>query len=717
MYKKVIITAVASLVAISAFSQGIKTYDTGRKWSAQLDRLVQGQSVKRLVGKTTKTFAPDSVINVLVTVEEAAPIEAYLKENGYEAETISDELLTAIVPARFVSTLAQQEGIRYINPSRQMRPLLANARTEMGVTDVLAGKELDTPYDGTGVVIGVIDQGFQYSHPAFTGRAVRYNTGKTSGTLTTKQPTDEKDDVGGHATHVTNIAGGSKVSTNNYYGIATGADLVLVTSDLDNTSVLKQAKAIKKYAEGEGKPWVVNMSFGAEIGPHDGSSEFDQAMDALTTSGGIMVAAMGNSAGNNYHAHYKFTKDNETAYLYVLPQDGSLTSDVYLEVWGMPTDGKYHLTIKPVIYYNNRIYEPSSEEISTSSFQSGQEIDEFNNRQHFFLYGSPSGLRAKAGAPTTATNYKMLLKIVGDAGDEFHAWCSSTSYAATFESLNLRTYGSAIEGDDDYLVGEGGASIPSAIAVASYNNTSLTFKSLDGNTYGYNESALGTAQGLSAFSSHGPQLNDSAKPAIVAPGGNIISALSKTSSGFDNSDASVTARVIDNAKVSYYGSKCGTSMATPMVTGIVALWLQANPQLTYNDILTIFKATGRKDSFTGTAGGGTWDAKWGYGKIDAYEGLKKALQMRTAIDEVTNSEAPVTFSKENREWKVLFNSNEGFADIRLHALDGKLIKNIHLNAPHAGEEYAVSLTDLTPGVYVFRVNTPNSQISRKLVVK
>ena len=48
-----------------------------------------------------------------------------------------------------------------------------HVRTETGVAKVQAGTGLDTPYDGTGVIIGVIDQGFEFKHIAFTGRSKR----------------------------------------------------------------------------------------------------------------------------------------------------------------------------------------------------------------------------------------------------------------------------------------------------------------------------------------------------------------------------------------------------------------------------------------------------------------------------------------------------------------------------------------------------------------
>ena len=40
----------------------------------------------------------------------------------------------------------------------------------------------------------------------------------------------------------------------------------------------------------------------------------------------------------------------------------------------------------------------------------------------------------------------------------------------------------------------------------------------------------------------------------------------------------------DGKRPYFYGSMSGTSMATPMVTGIVALWLQVKPDLTVADV-------------------------------------------------------------------------------------------------------------------------------------
>ncbi len=64
----------------------------------------------------------------------------------------------------------------------------------------------------------------------------------------------------------------------------------------------------------------------------------------------------------------------------------------------------------------------------------------------------------------------------------------------------------------------------------------------------------------------------------------------------------------------------GTSMAAPVVTGVVALMLQKRPKATSRRVMEVLHRSARRDHHTGLA---LWHPAYGYGKID----VAKALQM------------------------------------------------------------------------------------------
>lgn len=709
MNKKLLIAGAFALMSASALAQDVKVFDTGRKWDAQLNQLVEGRTLQQFTNKSIKTVTPQANVNVNVSVSNAAAVVEAVKSAGYEAEAITDELVVMTIPASYIKTLAERNDVLYINAERQLRPLMFNVRPETGVEKVTSGEGLETPFTGKGVVIGIIDQGFEYAHPAFTDRVVRWGANPSSGTLRTTAPTKDSNDDVGHATHVANIAGGSKVGDNNCYGIATDADFIFVSSSFTDNAVLSQTRSIKNYAEENGQPWVINMSFGGLIGPHDGTRSYDQNMSKLSGEGGILVAAMGNEGGDKFHAYREFTEDNQDIYLYIKINQGNDNPTVLSQVWCNTADGKNHLVIKPCILSGTKLYEPTDAQLR-QVMSSG--IDAYNNRQYAYFQSYVTSLAAVLNV--TGSSYKFLWKVTGNKGDSFHAWVDGSSYPAEF-AANAGTY-KANSGDDDYMVGEGAATIGKAVAVASYN-ASTNFTNINGATY---NGGVGVKGAISTFSSHGPLVGEATpKPAIAAPGGVIISAFSKNADQFSYLASYQTERIMVDGKPYYYGMMCGTSMACPATTGIIALWLEAYPTLTFENLLDIFKSTARRDTYTGKGDENGWDAKAGYGKIDAYEGLKKVLELKNAsgINESLNTTAPVSIQKNNNEWRVLFNNNESFANLQVYNLNGQLVSSKYVDAPRCGSEQVIDLSGLTPGVYVFKVNTTATSTSRKLVVK
>jgi len=96
---------------------------------------------------------------------------------------------------------------------------------------------------------------------------------------------------------------------------------------------------------------------------------------------------------------------------------------------------------------------------------------------------------------------------------------------------------------------------------------------------------------MATFSSRGPTALDyAAKPDLVAPGVGIESLSSPGSTLYTTRGSALLPGTVDPGFLPYL-SLSGTSQATPVVTGTVALMLQANPSLTPNAVKAILQYT------------------------------------------------------------------------------------------------------------------------------
>ena len=718
MRKHLLLAGLAAAgLCVPTSAQEALTTETGRKWDGNIELLLSGKQPTAPLG-TGQKAATATGVNVLISCTDSRAVMDALEADGLTGTVISDEVMTAYVPVAYVRTLAEMPEVKYINYPRRHQPTLTEARSATHVSMVHAGRDLETPYTGKGVLIGVIDQGFEYRHIAFlddegNSRVKRlWNRSQYSPDLpplSQPDPTDVIPEGGdgfdeGHATHVTNIAAGSRVDGVDYYGMAPDADIYMIPSTFQDTEVLEDVQAVKEFAEEQGMPWVVNMSFGSQIGPHDGTTTYDRGVSDLTGPGGIVVAAMGNEGDMNLHTQHTFTADNETVYILV-DASGSENGYVYLDLWGQDANGRYNLDVRPFYFKGNRI-NYLSDNVWNQSAQITRTIDGQNLKENYSYWVSTNNLDALSGVTGVGTG-QFGVAVTGNAGSSFHAWCNPGYGEIASNPSPLYTF---LPGDNEYCVGEGGGNIPAAISVAAYT-TSNTIRSLNGSTYQYEV----TVGAIAPFSSVGPTLGTDMKPTVAAPGHVIKSAMSQYGQSFSAGSYDNVASVRSGMRTYYYSAKSGTSMATPAVTGIVALWLEANPNLSPDDVKSIIRETSTHDTFTGSE---EWNTRWGYGKIDAYAGLKKALEMAESqgINDMLNSEEPVTLNKEADAWKVLFNNDESYADVTLYTLGGACVSRQHLEKPRRGEETQVDLTGLTPGVYLLNVSTTASSLTRKVVV-
>ena len=759
--KKYMLPVVFCALALSSSAQTTSTQETTS--NTKLDRTLRAvqrqQEAYSLSHRTTRAGAAlttaDSLaaptinyngarqsilapLSLIITTQPntSAQVTEMLTQAGQHATTISNTVVTARVAPEWLTTLSNDTRIVRLTASKRLRPFLQKARQVTGVDRVHAGDNLDTPFTGKGIVIGVIDQSFEFKHMGFLDEngksrikmlwdrskdiekdiqskaAPVYNVDALSKTHETYDPGS------GHGTHVTNIAAGSKHADNPFYGVAPKADIVVIPSSFENTEIIEDIRSVKAYASREHKPWVVNLSLGSVIGPHDGSTDYDQAIDRMAQDkGGIVVGAMGNEGDQYFHAFSSF-QPGETKQVFIhyeKDQDGNATEDdlTHIDFWGISEVNAEQFTVTPIL----AVKSSNAEQLKVKKYGADfwkkylddgkvwSEISPKNNRENHFV-----GVKMNKLLEDLGSRYKKIIlgveitaKSTNTADATLHGWIfSEEPNYARFVLAKTDSKFESIKPDNLYIVGEGGASIPSAIAVGSFTTTVTDQHEKEG--------------AHSTFSSNGPWLNPNyPKPAVLAPGASIMSALNKYAPGFDKNNAAYSNRF--NNKVYHYGYMEGTSMATPFVAGSIALWLEANPQLSYTDVLDIIKETSTKHA---DMEGEAWTPTYGYGLINVYEGLKLALKKAgkdplTAIERVSGSAAPVTFHTIATQWQILFNNPERTATLEVMSLDGRSLYRQQLSSIAQGDEVNIPTDRFTPGVYVLQVSTSGAKIAQKMV--
>lgn len=454
-----------------------------------------------------------------------------------------------------------------------------------------------TGLDGTNVIIGVVDSGIDPNHPAFSNRILRIwdqvmsgpgvPEGKYGMELKEKLLEASRDTMG-HGTHVAGIAAGQD---NVYGGVAPNADLIIVKTSFKTTEIADGVMYIFRVAKELNRPAVINLSLGGHFGPHDGTDLFSQKIDQLSGSGRIVCCAAGNEGNDNMHAQTKINSGETKDIKFFLP--GSQANDVMslatLNGWYSGDD-----EIIVSLIDSKGVYTKPQEIITSGNPLNSYKFPDYdvdistppkdpNNGDHRILITlKPSSGQnfLKSGSFKLSLEGKSIKNGVVDFWSPDDSGISDVVFSDNVsDSMKIGSPGSAKE----------------AITIASYT-TKIEWKTLDGKA-----SVRLKLNDISDFSSEGPSRNGFEKPDIAAPGAFIVAPLSADSSPHRN--------VIVTKK---YQAMQGTSMATPFVTGIVALLLQRKPDLTSNEIKQLLK----QNSSIPNQNPGSFDKKWGYGIIN-----------------------------------------------------------------------------------------------------
>jgi len=675
---------------------------------------------------------------------------------GVKLNTEAGNFFTALIPLNSLEVLFLVEGLLKVEIAEKVHTTMDNARTLTNVNQVHSGTGLPQAYTGNGVIVGVIDSGFDYTHPNFRN----LNTQQTriskvweqnDGTITSPAPygteyvgatailNKMRDEINkSHGTHVAGIAAGSGGILNSINkGVAYDSEIVMVSTgstvlefiDGDNSKILDGINYIFSYANQMNKSSVINLSLGSHIGPHDGTSDFDQMCNSLVGNGKILVGSAGNEGSDKIHT-FKQLATNISQFSFIrFPYSNLPTRGLeYIDIWGeVGNNFEVAVNIYNVITNQFESYTPYVSTLTNSSLNTiiydndtsttpdacniiiaTETSNTNNNKPHATLV-------INNNAQDDAFRY-VLLEIRSNSG-AVNTWLANDKNGifSNLSESNLSFPGST-DGDTNMTVGEIGGTGNSIITVGAFTSKN-TWMSFGGQNQTLqlppNFTTIQPLNDIAYFSSKGPTADGRIKPDITAPGNILASSVSRFDSNFISTSPRTVSGLSNGTNDWWYGMMSGTSMSAPMVTGIIALWLQANPNLNIADIKTIIQNTADTDTFTGT-GSAIPNNTWGRGKIDAYDGIQYINQFLSVqnFDNASSLKAyPNPFTNQ-----LTIEANEPIYKVEIYNLLGQLVKNIEFNNPN-GNNVNLDLAEIAHGNYIAKIYFEQLIKSYKIIKK
>lgn len=636
------------------------------------------KSTSTTAAKSTASTSQNNADNILALVkgEEAAVSRYCVRHQG--------DIHICHIPLDNVAKLSEDPRIKRIELNKLKRHILNDLAAEKTTTTLLHQGIAPLPkaFDGTGVVAGIQDISFDYNHPTFRSkkdgrlRIVRawdelhdyqnltYNEGSKfpiGKLFTTEADIVAKDhsadaDINYHGTHTTGTMAGSGYDTP-YSGMAPEADIYMVNYILENNMDLltdEQKEIIKKYgetidilgfqnifdyADSIGKPCVINFSIGGTCDTMQETVLYNEYLQNMVGPGKIIVASVGNEGIKKRHL-VKSTdetiagglivpssaKDNEDVAFHITTK-GTLTltlKDLYntsernSRTFTLGFDPKKEYADSAVV--NNLIWNAIYECKTQSSLGKGTIVEIASSKD---IYRDQQVVYDVCITPGEENfeNHSYLLTIEGE-NTEAEIWIDNA------QILSSNNGGISLKGAEDggTLLMPGSFDCIIGVGASAWKQQ---WKSINGSTY---TDSRGKNGERANFSSVGPSFTNVMKPDVIAPGTNVISSFSsayypKTSTYFQRY---IAAKSDYEGKDYYWSACCGTSMSTPVVSGIVALWLQADPTLTPEKVREVIQKTSHQHD----CGLPYPNDYYGYGEIDAYRGLLEILQL-TGINELS----------------------------------------------------------------------------------
>ncbi|MBX2901937.1 MAG: S8 family peptidase [Chitinophagales bacterium] len=596
----------------------------------------------------------------LLVEGNAEKIEAACQRyDGYLKYSIGNIHSVEIPTARIIDFSKEQAVYRIANFSAQGFKMMDTARINNNIDSAHAGySPLLQAYSGKGVVVGVIDGGIYWQHPDFKNpdgttrirfiwdqiittpsvTPAPYNYGQewnwidiNNGTCTHAPAASDY----AHGTCVAGIAAGNgrglTYDTLRYRGVAYESDIIAVRIPVSGNNFLARvADAVDyifKKADALGKPCVINTSVGTYYGSRDGKDLTSQIIDDLISEkkGRAVVAAAGNAGNIKYHIRHTINNDSATTYF----RYNKSVPGLYFDFWADTAQfnqaefligavstktGNLVDTVATGRFNVMRDFNPTQGGILLSRNLYTDNGTQLLGKVEMYAEMQQDAYHVEALITPVDTSLWWKLQTFGTGTCEIWASAAlvgSSDPIAVLPNLITKT---------DYRYPDSLKTIVSSwqcsnkvITVANYTNRAIY---LDADSIGRDGTDGGKSKVGERFydSSFGPTRDERLKPDISATGSTTIT------TGDLNLIPQYLATPANRLKVGL-GKKHmrngGTSMASPLVAGFVALYLEKHPTARWDEIKQAITLTAKRDSFTTASD----NPAYGYGKLNGFRAL------------------------------------------------------------------------------------------------
>jgi len=713
--------------------------------------------------KTTATgqAASDETLTFFMRVSDDATVDRIVAA-GARVDQREGNILVVTAPLARAEAIAATEGVVTVSLPKEMNlhewsnPMGADvSRSWLGLDRIQSAQApLSQAYTGNGVIIGFIDSGIDVHHISLLDSDGKHRVkrawkhvanGKATLTLTAdteekvaKFQTDQPEMT--HGTHVMGIAAGSFVAPDGnapeVRGAAPEADLAVSCGVADNVHLLKGARAIADYAKSEGRPCVINISMGNNSGPHDGTDEFPAGLNEIAGEEGITVfVSAGNEGSDPAFLYRDFSDDSTPLQSLIAPSDYTAVLwpgiSLYpqaigtMEIWGNDArpftvhldlvrieNGKPKVLSTLTLPETGTAYKANPNITPVSSGISVEDDSDFNSVYHHSYIGGAGEVYAAnnryhvelafqlecGNAESLRSNY-MALRIEGNDNQRVFVYGIPQNSYFPYSLLSKGLDGYTDSTADGSVNALAGAS--NVVTVGSYVTHNMSYNSMS------SDDVPGTT---APYSSWGHTVDGRLHPMVSAPGSRIVSSMSSdyvNRTTYNETDQpKYYSYKADNGTTYHWTPMSGTSMASPFMTGVAAMWLSADPTLTTDDIVAIAQET----AFEPT------EPRYNDGvgaHVNAFAGLCKILNL-SGVKNVSLHDCPYTLIRNGNTFTV-----QSPASCRISAsvysLQGEAL-TVAASSDNT-PEISVDCSSLTPGVYVLSIDIDGLVKSEKILVK